>query len=897
MSDLQENTATTLLRILVEQSTANSTSTTQMPSSDPPSSTLTVSTLWFLSIMSSLAATTWAILCLEWCASLTCNVQAGDYEEMAKERQRNFEAMTHWRMDFIVAAIPFFLHLSLFLFLAGLWLRLRNVNNQLGLIVGVPGLVIALSYVVVTLLPIFTNAPFSTSVSQLIKPVVDRIRRVVNSISIRPPRLFQWIAKCFPVVDLHRIPSPFPLKTSCLTAFPRRVYSIGRRWIPTIWKIVILLPIIPTVGLARNPFDELKNLKVGLSDQDKGIQLRALYWLMNTPLGQEEVKEILREFRDQEILRESRGQEILRESRGQDVPREPLDRTIVRLLVLSLSSVLEDNRISKNEQPIFNHCTAALAGEMDRAFGDGKHSQRILFQSTTIPEKLLPHFHLTASDEDANTQIGPQATEISQEYWERTFSALWLCPSTKAIRIVVDRLDSNIQTMKATEVPFLKEIVRGLHAATLTCSNPEEFNHELVPDFSLRNWYHGPHDRDLYKALSGYLQYLFAAFYNTLKKRGSPATTTSLVVDCLEALDKQSNPNTLRLHNALCFFVVVTQRNDPEVLEEGPSVVPTLLKSAETWNRYTREDGTGGAKVLATRLSAIAYGPRPPILGQHYPLERIRDLYITLPDSIKTDFQCLEGFLDADAATMEAVLAVGGRLASFALQRGLGRRVVRIPSLWLLPVLELVREHQSYRLPYLYSVAIRLSYTTGERNRALWEVADLLVTRDERRGITIEKALDTNTLAVYVLGLALQSGTVEQAEKQEFLASLGDITPYDTGWRTLWKSIYLIGDLVALLSEPNIRSDGEEQRRTLIAAAGERFEEVENLGIVPSDWERKMDRLAICQLEERVRQLVARSGTGEALYKGHGSGNIPYLSLYNPPHPSYFVAVAEMFQQ
>ena len=60
MSYLDENTTTKLLRVIAEQSAANST--IELPSLSPPSSILTVSTLWFLSIMSSLAPTTWAIL-------------------------------------------------------------------------------------------------------------------------------------------------------------------------------------------------------------------------------------------------------------------------------------------------------------------------------------------------------------------------------------------------------------------------------------------------------------------------------------------------------------------------------------------------------------------------------------------------------------------------------------------------------------------------------------------------------------------------------------------------------------------------------------------------------------------------------------------------------------------
>ncbi|KAF9645823.1 hypothetical protein BDM02DRAFT_3063173, partial [Thelephora ganbajun] len=61
MSVLDENASTKLLRILVEQSTGG-----RIPQPDPPPSIMTVNILWLLSITSSLAATTWAILSLEW---------------------------------------------------------------------------------------------------------------------------------------------------------------------------------------------------------------------------------------------------------------------------------------------------------------------------------------------------------------------------------------------------------------------------------------------------------------------------------------------------------------------------------------------------------------------------------------------------------------------------------------------------------------------------------------------------------------------------------------------------------------------------------------------------------------------------------------------------------------
>jgi hypothetical protein len=75
------------------------------------------------------------------------------------------------------------------------------MDKQLGLIVGVPSLVIASSYVVMSLLPIFTDAPFFTSVSELAQPVVDKIRFTAKlSRSIHPPRIFSVILGSYPLL-------------------------------------------------------------------------------------------------------------------------------------------------------------------------------------------------------------------------------------------------------------------------------------------------------------------------------------------------------------------------------------------------------------------------------------------------------------------------------------------------------------------------------------------------------------------------------------------------------------------------------------------------------------------------------------------------------------------------
>ena len=421
MSDLDEDTATELLRLIAEQSAGNSNSTIEMPPSNPPSSILTVSSLWFLSIMSSLAATIWAVLCLEWCTSFSGGFQADDYERMAEERQRNFEALKRWRVHIVFAAIPFLLHVSLFLFLAGLWLRVRDVNEQLGLIVGVPSLIIVSSYVLATLLPIFTHAPCSSSASELIEPIIDGIRLIFElGRFIRPPLFFLWIGQVMqhgrvihPIRDSLRIPRIF-LVGRFLRVL-ERIRMIAGLYAHIAWEIFALLPIIPTFELDRNPFSELKELNAERSDRDKdeGIYLRALFWLMDTPLNGNEVKEIFEEFK-------SRGNAGV-----------PLDRAVIRLLALSLSSILEDDYVSDDEWPTFSNCTSFLAEQMDRAFRDGE----LHFPNTTISKKLAPHFPLDASGND---------------YWSRAVSSLWLCPSEEMVRNVVKKLDLDIQSTEAS---------------------------------------------------------------------------------------------------------------------------------------------------------------------------------------------------------------------------------------------------------------------------------------------------------------------------------------------------------------------------------------------------------------------------------------------------------------
>ena len=871
MSDLGEDTSTQLLRLLVEQSTTNST--VKMPPSGPQPSTLTVTSLWFLSIMSSLVATVWAILSLEWCAFLTKGVQADDYEEMTVKMQKRFEDIEHWRMRLVVAAIPSFLHLSLFLFLAGLWLRLRDVNKQLGLIVGVPSLILALSYVAVALLPIFTDAPFFTSASESLQPFVDRIKPIVELCPfIRPPRAVPWIQSLIPARVLAQILAffmphlhvPRPSMQD-ITGFAERVCRVVGLCARGVWKVITFFLPHPTFGSEQNPFNELDRLKVGHSGRDEGIHLRALFWLMSTPLNINEVNKILTEFK-----------------KRVGATGKSLDGTLIKILVLSLTSVLEDNNISENEQPIFDHCTATLADEMDRTFEDREQSQRHLFQNRAVFRRLAPHLHLDVpSEETATTHLTANQRE---NYWSRAIRALWLCPSPNILEGVVNQLDLNIQSI---ELSRLQRIIRGLRAATIACFSAGQSTLDVIPDFNLWSWDSISFDPDLDKALSSYLQATFAAFFKTLPRSDRPITIPALVVDCLTVLDHPPERYTLKLHSALCFFVVVTWRSDPKIFDKRPLVADALLTSAESYRAYNDEDDSNRTdvfrmNVLAARLRAIAYGPKSSVTRQVHSLTRLGDLYAGLPDPIRTNPKCLGGFLDAYAATLEAVLAEDGHLAMFVWLRSpdcVAARNIFIGSLFALDIsFDFVCQHPKYRLPYLYSLAIALQYTTEGRNKALWKVAKLLVTRDEQEGIALDRALDTNILVVTVLKFTLynQSETPEQGQIEGLLNSLQQINMEGTDWRTRWKSIYLITSLAFLLSKMGAQL---RQMQFLIDAASESFEQVK-LEPVPSDWEREKKGLRICELESKVKSM--RGKMCEGVYEWRSRENVPYLALYNP---------------
>lgn len=124
---------------------------------------------------------------------------------------------------------------------------------------------------------------------------------------------------------------------------------------------------------------------------------------------------------------------------------------------------------------------------------------------------------------------------------------------------VRQRVRSGDPTVRSVGRPLLQRIVRGLHTAMLICFHPDLSTLGGIPDSSVWDWEYSSSNKDLDKILLSVLQDIFAAFVNTRMRIGL-STTSSLAICCLQVLDDQPEPYSLKFHTALCYFIVLMWR-------------------------------------------------------------------------------------------------------------------------------------------------------------------------------------------------------------------------------------------------------------------------------------------------------------------------------------------------
>jgi hypothetical protein len=157
------------LSSIAPQVSIPSTPPPPFPVLNPSASDVRVNVFWFMALAFSLLAALLAILIQQWVRDYMHVFQRyGDPLKSSRLRQYLYEGCEGWYMPMVAEAVPGFLHISLFLFFAGLADSLLNVNTKVALSTIVPIGVSGLLYIFTTFAPIiYPQSPYQNSFSSM----------------------------------------------------------------------------------------------------------------------------------------------------------------------------------------------------------------------------------------------------------------------------------------------------------------------------------------------------------------------------------------------------------------------------------------------------------------------------------------------------------------------------------------------------------------------------------------------------------------------------------------------------------------------------------------------------------------------------------------------------------
>ncbi|KAF8261751.1 hypothetical protein EI94DRAFT_762847 [Lactarius quietus] len=196
IQDIQQNPQDTsnfylsnIYRTLADPNISSSLPVSPPPFS-PPNYAIWVNALWFLSLVISITCALLATLLQQW-ARRYLKVTQPRYSPHKRARIRAFfaEGVDEFLLPWAVDALPTMLHISLFLFFAGLAVFLWNVNLTIfKLVLSWVGVCTAL-YGCITLVPLFRHdSPYHT-------PLSLPTWHIVTGIKIATFRVLQWFAQ------------------------------------------------------------------------------------------------------------------------------------------------------------------------------------------------------------------------------------------------------------------------------------------------------------------------------------------------------------------------------------------------------------------------------------------------------------------------------------------------------------------------------------------------------------------------------------------------------------------------------------------------------------------------------------------------------------------------------
>ncbi|KAI0246407.1 hypothetical protein BJV78DRAFT_151798 [Lactifluus subvellereus] len=166
----------------------------------PPKYAIWVNSLWFLSLTISLTCAMLATLLQQWARRYLRITQPPRYSPHDRARIRAFYAdgVDKLHLSWAVGALPTMIHLSLFLFFAGLLIYLFNVNHPVFFAVvwwvGISGL----AYLVITFMPTFQlYSPYYTPLTSIVGLLLhmERVaeKTVRNMASRIDGSILKWI--------------------------------------------------------------------------------------------------------------------------------------------------------------------------------------------------------------------------------------------------------------------------------------------------------------------------------------------------------------------------------------------------------------------------------------------------------------------------------------------------------------------------------------------------------------------------------------------------------------------------------------------------------------------------------------------------------------------------------
>jgi hypothetical protein len=144
------------------------------PPFSPPTYAVWVNSLWFLSLVISVTCALFATLLQQWARRYLKVTQTGSsLHKRARVHSFFAEGVKKSHLSMVVEALPTLIHVSLFLFFAGLAVFLWNVNLTIFKVVLSWIGVCTASYGCVTLIPIFNrNSPYHSPLTVLARSVI-----------------------------------------------------------------------------------------------------------------------------------------------------------------------------------------------------------------------------------------------------------------------------------------------------------------------------------------------------------------------------------------------------------------------------------------------------------------------------------------------------------------------------------------------------------------------------------------------------------------------------------------------------------------------------------------------------------------------------------------------------